>query len=140
MTYVVPATGGFTFGRDPASTHCLDPDDLGVSRSAGAIVHRRRHWWIVNASKTHPLTILEGGLRETLMAGRSRLVTESTTIWVAGRFRTHALHVQFPDGPADLGLDQVQVGSSVPGGRREPAEFAQRVAGTVRQRLSIRPR
>lgn len=116
MTYVVPATGGFTFGRDPASTHCLDPDDLGVSRSAGAIVYQRRHWWIVNASKTHPLTILEGGLRETLMAGRSRLLAESTTVWVAGRFRTYALHIQFSEQPLDYGLDQLRPGAPLPAG------------------------
>ncbi|CAO5161938.1 FHA domain-containing protein [Frankia sp. AiPs1] len=100
-TYVITTAGGFTFGRDPASTHCLDRDDLGVSRSAGAVVFHGQHWWIINSSKTNSLTIEEFGLRETLMAGRSRLLAESTTIWVAGRFRSYALHVELPENGSD---------------------------------------
>lgn len=97
MVYAPAENDVFTFGRDAGNTHCLDPDDLGISRVAGAVTARYEHWWIINRSGTNPLTIIESGLRETLLAGRSRALAGPVTVWVAGLGRSHSLQVDVSD-------------------------------------------
>jgi hypothetical protein len=95
-TYVVDETEEFTFGRGAANTHCLNNDDLGISRTAGAVVFRSGRWWLINKSATNPLTVLENGLRETLVAGRWRSLAGPATVHVDGRGRSYRLDVDVP--------------------------------------------
>src|SRR5262245_5640110 len=47
------------FGRSSDCTLCLDPEDTGISRLAGAIEFEHGTWWIANSSRTRPLVIID---------------------------------------------------------------------------------
>lgn len=108
--HVVDESEEFTFGRGLACTHSLSNDDLGISRTAGAVVFHDGRWLLVNKSSSNPFTVLERGLRETLTAGRSRLLVDSVTVTVDGRGGRYRLDVEVPSPrehcpatPADTG-------------------------------------
>ena len=96
MVHVAGVADEFTFGRGPVNSHQLGAADVGVSRTAGAIAFRNGFWWLVNKSTTSPLVILEAGLRETLLAGRSRQLVGPVTVWLDGHGTTYRIDVDVP--------------------------------------------
>ena len=61
----------FTFGRSASCALCLDTDDLTISRLAGWFEHDGRTWWIINASTSRSMALVdEFGLRSVLPPGR----------------------------------------------------------------------
>ena len=90
----VRVNGEFTFGRAEECDGVLDPDDVGISRLAGSVVHEGSVWWLVNRSGSRPLTVIdELGLRSLLPPGRRVALETSVTVVVEGSAGEHALAV-----------------------------------------------
>jgi hypothetical protein len=88
---------GFTFGRAPGCTLCLDPDDIAISRLAGRIEHDGRGWWLVNASSARQFaTVDEFGLRSVLPPGKRAALEGTSRILVEGTETTHEITVSVP--------------------------------------------
>lgn len=91
-----------TFGRDPACSVCLDPDDLGISRRSGSVEHDGGTWWVVNQSAARPLEVVdEIGIRTVVAPGRRLAIVGPLTVVVEGLVRRHALAVHTAGGPGD---------------------------------------
>jgi hypothetical protein len=87
----------FSFGRAPTCTLCLDPDDVAISRLAGRFEHDGRGWWIVNASASRQLAVVdEYGLRSVLPPGRRAALEGTSRVLVDGTDTTHQLTVAVP--------------------------------------------
>jgi hypothetical protein len=98
--FILVQDDAFTFGRAPACTLCLDPDDIAISRLAGRIEHDGRGWWIVNASSSRQFaTVDEFGLRSVLPPGKRAALEGTSRILVEGTETTHELTVSVPDEP-----------------------------------------
>jgi hypothetical protein len=90
VTHRVRADAEFTFGRSPDCTVCLDETDLAISRLAGRIEREGGLWWVVNASSSRSLGIVdEYGLRSVLPPGRRRAAEGPMRVLVDGVARTH---------------------------------------------------
>jgi hypothetical protein len=99
-TFTVAAGEEFTFGRSAGCTVCLDEADLAISRLAGRLELERDTWWVVNASASRPLSIVdEYGLRSVLPPGKRRALDGPTRVLVDGVERTHEFAV-IPPAPA----------------------------------------
>jgi len=82
------------FGRSSDCTLCLDPEDTGISRLAGAIEFEHGTWWITNSSRTRPLVIIDDlGFRGVLPPQRRMAVQSETQILVEGSRRQHSLRI-----------------------------------------------
>lgn len=111
QAFTVAAGDEFTFGRSAACTVCLDESDLAISRLAGRLEVDRDTWWVVNASASRPLSIVdEYGLRSVLPPGRRRALDGPTRVLVDGVARTHEFAVTPP----------ARAGSSAPGDPQVP--------------------
>lgn len=95
----VDPDGVVTFGRDSTSTICLDPDDRGISRVAGAVQRFADEWWIDNLSEKRTIHLVdEHGIRTALAPGRRHVVDQSETrIVVTGATFTHELVLRVDD-------------------------------------------
>lgn len=99
---LVPGTT-ITFGRSADCTICLDEQDLAISRLAGRIEFDAGQWWLVNASTSRPLGVVdEFGLRSVLPPGRRTVLEGPTRILVDGVEHTHQLAVLLPSYAADV--------------------------------------
>lgn len=97
----------FTFGRSPECTLCLDPEDLAISRLAGRLERDSGLWWVVNASASRSLAIVdEYGLRSVLPPGRRRAAEGPTRVLVDGQERTHEFALDLPVAPAGPGAEE----------------------------------
>jgi hypothetical protein len=95
----VPEGEVLSFGRSASTSICLDPSDLGISRTAGSLEHESGTWWLINRSSVRPLGIVDDvGIRTVLPPGRRVAVTAPITILVEGAARRHAITVDLPDG------------------------------------------
>ncbi|SHG84235.1 hypothetical protein SAMN05443575_2908 [Jatrophihabitans endophyticus] len=96
----------FTFGRAAGCTVCLDETDLAVSRLAGRVERDSGLWWVVNASASRSLGIVdEYGLRSVLPPGRRRAAEGPIRVLVDGQERSYELFVEVSP-PADVpGVD-----------------------------------
>lgn len=89
-----------TFGRSPECTICLDEQDLAISRLAGRIEFDSGQWWLVNASSTRPLAVVdEFGLRSVLPPGRRTVLDGPARVLIDGVESTHQLAVVLPSHP-----------------------------------------
>ncbi|GAB2466421.1 hypothetical protein [Jatrophihabitans fulvus] len=104
-TFEVHPGDEFSFGRSPDCTLCLDPGDLAISRLAGRLERDSGLWWVVNASASRSLAIVdEYGLRSVLPPGRRRAAEGPTRVLVDGQDRTHEFALDLPvaaAGPDD---------------------------------------
>jgi hypothetical protein len=83
-----------TFGRARECTICLDPDDLAISRIAGALDRERGTVWIANTSATRPLSVVdELGFRSVLAPGRRAAVERHAQVIVDGTRGQHTLRI-----------------------------------------------
>lgn len=97
VTHCVRPGQEFTFGRSPDCTVCLDETDLAISRLAGRIEREGGLWWVVNASSSRSLGIVdEYGLRSVLPPGRRRAAEGPTRVLVEGGDRTHEFALEPP--------------------------------------------
>jgi hypothetical protein len=94
-----------TFGRSQECTLCLDPADTGISRTAGTVYFEHGTWWVVNMSRTRPLSHVDDlGLRGVLPPGRRMAVEGAVQVIVDGTLGQHCLRVKVealrtaPDG------------------------------------------
>ncbi len=98
-SYLLAAGDEFTFGRSAECTVCLDADDLAISRLAGRIEFDGRLWWVVNASSSRSLGIVdEYGLRSVLPPGKRRAAEGPMRVLVDGGERTHDFALDPPYG------------------------------------------
>jgi hypothetical protein len=82
------------FGRSRNCTLCLDPEDTGISRLAGAIEFEHGTWWINNTSRSRLLTIIDDlGFRSVLPPQRRVAVLTETQVLVEGTRSQHHLRV-----------------------------------------------
>jgi hypothetical protein len=96
------------FGRSRACTLCLDAEDTGISRIAGAIEFEHGTWWISNSSSTRPLVIIDDhGFRSVLPPKRRVAVQTGTQVVVEGTRRQHSLRVE-TDSPRRPGAAEDQ--------------------------------
>jgi len=96
-TFSVEPGEQFTFGRSPACRICLDPDDIALSRLAGMLQRDGGSWWVVNASGSRPMAVIdEFGLRSVLPPGRRAVLEGRIRILVEGTAITHELSVDAP--------------------------------------------
>lgn len=85
-----------TFGRAADCTVCLDPEDLSVSRRAGAFEFVHDGWRLTNRSTSRPLSVIdERGLRKVLGPGQRLPVEEPIWVLVEGT-RSHRIRVDVP--------------------------------------------
>jgi hypothetical protein len=92
----------FSFGRSPDCTVCLDETDLAISRLAGRFEYDGGLWWVVNASSSRSLGIVdEYGLRSVLPPGRRRVAEPDTRVLVDGGERTHEFTLDLPGQAMD---------------------------------------
>lgn len=95
----------FTFGRAETCTVVLDPDDVAISRLAGAVEHDAGTWWVVNRSTARSLAVVdELGFRSVLPPGRRWAVEGPVRVVVDGSRASHTLRVEVPvpeTGPGD---------------------------------------
>jgi hypothetical protein len=97
----------FTFGRAESCSACLDPDDLAISRLAGRLEDDGRLWWVVNASTSRSLGVVdEYGLRSVVPPGRRRAIEGTTRVLVEGLERTHELTLTPPAAGATAPTDE----------------------------------
>src|SRR5439155_13471513 len=83
-----------TFGRARECTICLDPDDLAISRIAGALECEYGTWWVANRSATRPLSIVDDlGFRSVLAPGRRAAVEARTQVIVDGSRSQHTIRI-----------------------------------------------
>src|SRR3954463_8061176 len=83
-----------TFCRARESLVCLDPDDTGISRTAGAVHFEHGTWWIVNRSQTRPLSLIDDlGFRGILPPRRRAAVEGAVQVIVEGTLGQHCLRV-----------------------------------------------
>ena len=83
-----------TFGRATTATICLDPLDIGISRTAGTITHHHETWWIINNSTTRPLILIDDhGFRSLLPPQRRAAIDHPTQIVIDGTHGQHNLRV-----------------------------------------------
>lgn len=88
----------FSFGRSPDCTICLDDTDLAISRMAGRVEHDSGLWWVVNASSSRSLGIVdEYGLRSVLPPGRRRAAEGRTRVLADGVERTYEITLEPPE-------------------------------------------
>ncbi|GAA1276769.1 hypothetical protein GCM10009677_33240 [Sphaerisporangium rubeum] len=81
-----------TFGRARDCTICLDPEDTGISRVAGAVAYDTGTWWLSNVSETRPLSTVDDlGFRSVLAPGRRVAVESLTKVLVDGSHHRHGL-------------------------------------------------
>jgi hypothetical protein len=108
-----------SFGRSPECTICLDESDLAISRLAGRIEYDGGEWWLVNASASRALAVVdEFGLRSVLPPGRRTVLDGPARVLIDGVERTHQLSVALPpraDGAAAdvVGGAPTSIGESV---------------------------
>ena len=97
-----------TFGRARECGICLDPDDLAISRIAGAVEFEHGTWWVAHTSATRPLSVVdELGFRSLLAPGRRAAVERRTQVIVDGSRRQHTIRVSVDSprpGPAPAQL------------------------------------
>lgn len=87
--------GAVSFGRSPDCTICLDPQDVAISRRAGAFEHEHDTWWLVNRSTARPLSVVDDlGLRAVLPPGRRTAVEAATRVIVDGTRASHTIRVE----------------------------------------------
>ena len=92
--FPLPVGAALTFGRSPEVDICLDEEDLGISRLAGRIENEAGICWLVNASASRPLAVVdEFGLRSVLPPGRRTAIDGPTRILIDGADFTHELGV-----------------------------------------------
>jgi hypothetical protein len=100
--YVETATGRrtlaggerLTFGRARECGVCLDPDDLAISRIAGAVEFEHGTWWVANKSTTRPLSLVDDlGFRSVLAPGRRAAVETRMQVLVDGSRRRHTIGI-----------------------------------------------
>ncbi|MEO3813250.1 FHA domain-containing protein [Sphaerisporangium sp. B11E5] len=81
-----------TFGRARDCTICLDPEDTGISRVAGAVTSEGGTWWLSNRSETRPLSVVDDlGFRSVLAPGRRVAVETPTKVLIDGSRHRHGL-------------------------------------------------
>jgi hypothetical protein len=98
--YSLAAGESVTFGRSPDCHICLDETDLAISRLAGRVAEEDGRWWLVNASASRALGVVdEFGLRSVLAPGRRTLLDGRCRILVDGVHRTHQIAVTAPSPP-----------------------------------------
>lgn len=86
-----------TFGRARDCTICLAPDDVAVSRRAGAVEFTQGIWWVTNRSTSRPLSVLDDrGLRKVLGPGQRVPVEEPIWVVVDGGPASYRLRVEAP--------------------------------------------
>lgn len=89
--------GELTFGRATNCTVRLNPDDLGISRVAGAVVADGGTWWVVNRSARRPLAMIdEHGFRSMLAPGRRLPAEGRVRVVVDGSSGSHRLEINGP--------------------------------------------
>jgi hypothetical protein len=100
-----------TFGRSPECTICLDEEDIAISRLAGRVENEDGHWWLVNASASRALSVVdEVGLRSVLAPGRRTVLDGPTRVLVDGVQHTHQLHVVLAARPTPGDADAATEG------------------------------
>lgn len=83
-----------TFGRARECGVCLDPDDLAISRIAGAVEFEHGTWWVANTSATRPLSLVDDlGFRSVLAPGRRAAVESRMQVLVDGSRRRHTIGI-----------------------------------------------
>jgi hypothetical protein len=83
-----------TFGRARECGVCLDPDDLAISRIAGAVEFEHGTWWVANTSATRPLSLVDDlGFRSVLAPGRRAAVETRMQVIVDGSRHRHTIGI-----------------------------------------------
>lgn len=124
-----------TFGRSQRSTICLDPTDLGISRTAGALGSEGGVWWLVNRSGVRPLEVVDDvGIRTVLPPGRRLAVTGPITVIVEGATRRHALTIDLPEEALE-GLNRA--GIAAPQSEGSPTRAAADVSITSADKVAL---
>jgi hypothetical protein len=84
-----------TFGRARDCGICLDPDDLAISRIAGAVEFEHGTWWVANTSATRPLAVADDlGFRSVLGPGRRAAVESHVQVIVDGSRSRHTIRIR----------------------------------------------
>lgn len=91
----------FVFGRaDQAGVVGLDPNDMGISATAGSIEFAWDLWWVVNRSRKRRLLLEVGpGLPPQRLdcGGRQPVMVSPLAILVPGAVYTHRIGVHLPE-------------------------------------------
>jgi hypothetical protein len=128
--YVLQIGHEFSFGRSAQCSHCLDPDDAAISRTAGVIRSEGGTWFVVNVSSTRMLEVVDAhGIRGVLAPGRKYALEGRMRVLVQGsRPKPHQLRVEAPEHRTP------RVGSPVDG---VPTLIGQDVTITQQDRLAL---
>jgi hypothetical protein len=98
-TPVVLAPGSaLVFGRSASCDLVLDPDDTGISRTAGRVQSAGDDpptWWVANLSSSIPFSVVDAyGFRSVLPPGRRAAVDGRLLVVVEGSDARHTLEVR----------------------------------------------
>jgi hypothetical protein len=97
----------FTFGRAQSCTVCLDPTDVGISRTAGSVEYADGTWWLHNRSTRRPFVIVNRrGLRQVAVPGERHPVDGCLRIVVDGSDGKHHLELLGPHSADDQTVTQ----------------------------------
>ncbi|MGB9377548.1 MAG: hypothetical protein WCB04_08550 [Mycobacteriales bacterium] len=97
--YALSEQAPFTFGRSRDCTVVLDPRDIAISRTAGAVESDAGGWWLANRSDRRDLVVVdELGFRNMLPPQGRILLDAPVAVGVVGMHATHELVVIVPHG------------------------------------------
>ncbi|WP_460433842.1 FHA domain-containing protein [Angustibacter speluncae] len=95
---VLDPGGTLVFGRSASCDLVLDPDDTGISRTAGEVVSAGTDpvtWFVANLSSSIPFSVVDAyGFRSVLPPGRRAVVDGRLLVHVEGSTTRHTLEVR----------------------------------------------
>lgn len=87
----------FTFGRSQRCTLCLDPLDVGISRTAGSVEFTDGTWWLHNRSESRSFDVVRRGIRSVSVPGERHAVDGELLIVVTGSDGRHHMELTGPE-------------------------------------------
>lgn len=93
----------FTFGRSQRCTLCLDPLDVGISRTAGCVEYAEGTWWLRNRSESRSFDVVRNGIRSVAGPRVRHAVDGELLVVVTGSEGRHYIELTGPelDAPAE---------------------------------------